>query len=641
MTLNLQKSPEQISVTVKSSSSKTVKAWESWIYECGLVTTKQSDLSDVVLWIVPSEKDLSVTDISSRKLVCVGDNNVKAMCKKEKISFISAEDLDSEEIFNSIIQIAEQRSITPPSNDLNDTLLVPIPSKTKLTKPEFDKTASGNTKRITLSRKNLRYQKKDSSNARETREPKNEFEENEPKKQFKNPRKSANKGVSENASNSDFIDFDEGKTILLGFSSGSNENRTMQTLIETATKGEYRIGAIAKSWKEMQLLLKQGEYDVVLVYKKMAGLEDNLIDNMRAIRKALVSRGDLSTRVILFEKQSQSDDYSIAAKGNLDGARIEWKTIHKLNALPECLMSNLEIEEDPFVIEEKQEEVSIKISQALVHKPLLIAAHSSGGGVGKSTSATQLAFYFRNKGYKTLLLELDQDKPSIARCTGIPKHTAGLTGWTKEDFKTEDSALLAIRRTSAYKKGLTVLPVSPITSSRQLLPFNDYTSGEVNNMMGTLLRAAQKEYQIVIADTNPILDDAAVVTILNQADVILFLMEATYIFLDSACGYLDISRQLYIDKKTKYVINKYSKNDPVPIKEIEETLETEVIQVVPVDVDGYRHAADKAKPYKPKKGNSPWDDLAENILKSCQITVVMNEGKQSFLNKFFGKRKKR
>jgi Flp pilus assembly CpaE family ATPase len=191
--------------------------------------------------------------------------------------------------------------------------------------------------------------------------------------------------------------------------------------------------------------------------------------------------------------------------------------------------------------------------------------------------------------------------------------------------------MMAIKRTAYTKNKLTVLPVSSICGTRQMLPFNDYTELEIKGMIKNLIHGALKEYQIVIVDTNPIIDDAAVNPVLKEADTILFLMEATEIFLDSACAYLDIFKRLYLENKVKYIINKHSKHDPVSIRLIEETLESDVIGVIPNDTDGYRHAAHKGKPYKPQKGVSPWSSLADELLKINQISVIMVQEKPSIL----------
>lgn len=629
-------------VFVKASDMNTQQAWESWANENGLITTKRCNSANVVLWIGPNDEELFDSEIPWEKIVCVGKEQIEPLCKENGIVFLLFDEttLDAEAIIDRINATAEKIIRRPalklaqnqnerPTDHLehNETIL-----------PKLIKKDSGNHNQTGV---NVQHQ---ALSNLETEFESEDIDE-QPETISSNVDETSKTNLQRELKITDYLledEFEQSKTILLGFSSEREKNDQMQSYIETATEGNYRVGATATSWKELKMLLKGGEYDLVIVYKKMNGLEIDLISNLKSLRKELVRRGALESRIIVFEKFNQSDDLSIAAKSTLEFENIEWLTVQKLKDLPTRLLKDPRQIEDPFVFEDDDENEmpQVQVSHALVHKPLLIATHSSGGGIGKSTGAVQLGFWFSHKGYKTLLLELDQEKPSVARSTGIPKHTQGITSWTKDDFRNEDNVLLAIKRTAHTKNKLTVLPVAPVSGTRQMLPFNDYTESEVKNMIQTLIRAARKEYQIIVVDTNPIIDDAAVNPVLREADTILFLMEATEIFLDSACGYLDLFQRLYLEDKVKYVVNKHTKSDVISIKQIEETLESEVIKVVPNDTEGYRRAAYKGKPYKPSKGPSPWQELVDDILSLNQISVMTNDGKKSFLSALFKRKRK-
>jgi len=66
-----------------------------------------------------------------------------------------------------------------------------------------------------------------------------------------------------------------------------------------------------------------------------------------------------------------------------------------------------------------------------------------------------------------------------------------------------------------------------------------------------------------------------------------------------------------------------------------------ILLEVPLDVQGYRIAADKGRPYKPKKGTSPWEQFCETVLQGLGVSIVSVSKPKGVFSKFFaGWRKK-
>lgn len=71
-------------------------------------------------------------------------------------------------------------------------------------------------------------------------------------------------------------------------------------------------------------------------------------------------------------------------------------------------------------------EQEIKISQHLGKIKYKIAVMSGKGGVGKSTVAANLAEAFKNKGYKTGILDADIHGPNIPKMLGVAGYYVGI-----------------------------------------------------------------------------------------------------------------------------------------------------------------------------------------------------------------------
>lgn len=429
----------------------------------------------------------------------------------------------------------------------------------------------------------------------------------------------------------------QSKCILAALPNKGNIGLKLQQYIHKESAGLFRVLETVDSFKHLLDVADKNKFDVILVHRKLPGLEESLVENLRTLRNSVPH-----TRIIVVE--ADADYYTSIYKGNLEDQEIEWIVIPALpGPILKILQNTEEYEAESWDVvwnPEPLQTSAITVSETKIHRPLLIATHSAGGGIGKSTTALQLSFAFVSKGYKTLIIEFDSEKPSIARGTGISPNVPGLQDWMPhEDFKNETTALAAIKRTSRQINGLYVLPVGPVSSKKALLPFYlDKESNTVNDVT-TMLNAALREFQIVIVDTNPILEDPPVFATLLRADMILYLLEGTKVFLDSTRTHLNEAEAHGIDtNRYRIILNKCTNKEPLSKREVTQTIEKPISLEVSLDIDGYRLAADKGRAYKPPKGVSPWDEYATKILTDVQLPVIEEE-KPTFFSRLF-KRKK-
>lgn len=560
-----------------------VQDWEPWLIENGFLVCPPED-AQIILWVDPDEEDWSQI-IKDRRVVVIGSSEIIDRCEAENIAHVK-------HVSNaqSIRETLEQhvKLLEMLERELRKSYT--LPPKSKVEKP---------VKRPTL----IRQSTKDTL-------PKIEeiLEEEIP------------------------VKYTNRKEILIGFPPINDTANKLSQYIQKESAGTYRVLEVSQSFAGIIRSIENGKYDVILIHRKLPGLEENLVENVQRVRDKAPS-----SRIIILEKQS--DYFTTTYKDRLDSIGVEWQIVSRL---PGPIMNILRgtIGDEGLDLEWDTEPVlttALTVTETKVHRPMLLVTHSAGGGIGKSTAAQQLGFAFASKGYKTLIIEFDPEKPSLARGTGAPANCPGLADWVPhEDFKNEANALNAIKRTSAQVNGLYVLPVGPISPKKAVLPFYLEGEGDAQHHVEIMLNAALSDFQIVIVDTNPILEDPAVFAALNRAHIIFYLMEGTKVFLDSAKAHIDEAEAHGVDlSRYRIILNKYTNKEPLSKREITQTLEKEISLEVPLDVDGYRKAADKGIPYKPPKGISPWVNYVEKFLEETQIQIINGQNKSSFFSRIF------
>ncbi len=142
----------------------------------------------------------------------------------------------------------------------------------------------------------------------------------------------------------------------------------------------------------------------------------------------------------------------------------------------------------------------------------VIQLTSSQAAEGKTTTAVILAELFAGVGRKTLLIDADVRRPSIARLLDIEKPKVGITEVMLGHSTLQNSVI------KGYHENLDILPVAErpanateLFASRQLKEF---------------IEICRNEYSLVIIDSSPVLGLADAPMLSRLVDGTIFVMEA-------------------------------------------------------------------------------------------------------------------
>lgn len=592
----VRQSDEPVSINVHG---KGAHDWESWLTQIGFQVVAREE-ANVLLWVDPEEKDWGLIASDPRSIVA-GKPEVMEKCKKKSITYVK--DVNNGEAVQRQFEFHAQAQM---ENSL-------------LTKGSGFTVPPALSSGILEKKRSLALQRK------------------------LGIRKAITEQPDKKISDEDDVVAEEyqehtRKELIIALPLVSNEVRKLQPYLQEKSAGEFRVLEMVHSFPNLMRNLDLGSFSIIVVHRDLPGLEENLVENMRQLRNE-----SFESRIIVIERES--DDYSATYKSHLKNANIEWQVIPQL---PGHLLSVLQGNISSPTIEFKWDDETVSSipyapkAITTVMSPVLFATHSTGGGIGKSTIAQQTGFVFAKMGYKTIIIELDSEKPSLLRGTGAPEDCPGLDAWVPDDFSSEGAAVAAIKRTSRQVRGLYVLPVGPISSKKAMLPFHMEASNDACQQAETLFKAALKEFQIVIVDTNPNLIDPPVFKALEMAKRIFYIMEATKVYLDSAATHLSEAYKLGVESsKYQLIINKRTDDDPVKLRAISQAMDMPILLEVPLDVQGYRIAADKGRPYKPKKGSSPWEKFCETVLQDIGVSIVSVSETKSPFAKFFARWRKK
>lgn len=573
--------------------------WEPWIQNAGFQVVGQED-ADVILWVDPEEKDFPAI-VTDPRCIVAGDSKTKALCQQKNIDYIKDVE-NSEAVQRQLEDFAQKAHEQMENASLTKSRSTTVP-------PTLPAKSAPKKHGISLQRGLTKRHLPAST-------PPQEVGELDPPQ------------------------LDQRKEIVVALPPMADGGDRLKRYIHEKSDGEYRVLEVAESFADLSRIVEKGFFEIILAHRDLLGLEHNLVENLKLLREKAPG-----TRIILIERKT--DEYSRMYKNHLDTQDIEW---HIVPELPGHLVSILKGHRESHVVfnwdDESKSIATLPAVRTKVLSPVLIAFHSAGGGVGKSTGSTQMGFTFAEMGYKTLVIELDTDKPSLLRAVGAAEDCPGLAAWNSSDFKNESTAIEAIHRTSRQVRGLYVLPVGPISPNKVVLPFHLEVAGDKKadscEQADVFYRAALREFQIVIVDTNTSPIDPPVYTALKMAKRIFYVMEATKVFLDSAEAHLEQAYTLGIELSNyRIILNKCMPSDPVSLRVITQTLELPVSQQVPLDVEGYRLAAHHGRSYKPKKGASPWRGFCETVLQDLEVPVnTVQAKKMSLINWLVAWRKK-
>ena len=142
----------------------------------------------------------------------------------------------------------------------------------------------------------------------------------------------------------------------------------------------------------------------------------------------------------------------------------------------------------------------------------VIQLTSSQASEGKSTTAVILAELFASIGRKTLLIDADLRRPSVAKLLEIEEPKAGLMEVLLDQADLKSAVIGGVH------ENLDILPVSAIPSN----PTEIFASAHLRDF----IESVRQEYSLVLFDSSPILGLADAPMLARLVDGTIFVMEA-------------------------------------------------------------------------------------------------------------------
>lgn len=137
---------------------------------------------------------------------------------------------------------------------------------------------------------------------------------------------------------------------------------------------------------------------------------------------------------------------------------------------------------------------------------------SSQAAEGKSTTTVILAELFANLGRKTLLIDADLRRPSVAKLLDVERPTLGLVEVVLGHCSLEDAIIKGVH------ENLDIVPVGAIPTN----PADILSSDEFREFIGQM----REKYSLVLIDSCPVMGLADAPILSRVADYTIFVLEA-------------------------------------------------------------------------------------------------------------------
>ena len=191
---------------------------------------------------------------------------------------------------------------------------------------------------------------------------------------------------------------------------------------------------------------------------------------------------------------------------------------------------------------------------------MTLAVYSSGGGVGKTTTAVYLATIASRHRIDTGLIELDENRSGMLTYWDRTVRHGGLDSVKPGDWS--DPQRLAATLSQM------VVPVAPHLAALAIEGTPEglqYHREQAESDLNHLYTWAQRRWGLTIYDLPATIRDYSVLHTLQTVDAILFVIEPTAIMYESSLRYLNIIQSLGsmgqdIIRKTGLVVNKIPKS---------------------------------------------------------------------------------
>ncbi|MDP4087561.1 MAG: AAA family ATPase [Bacillota bacterium] len=202
------------------------------------------------------------------------------------------------------------------------------------------------------------------------------------------------------------------------------------------------------------------------------------------------------------------------------------------------------------------------------HQKLIVVGSSGKGGTGKTTAAVNLALYYHESGYKTVLLDFDTPHGDVATMLGINDDRC-LTSWL--DIQRPLSPDYANNMLMETKNGLKVLP--SIRNARE-----DKLAD--SSKLAQVILESMKHFDIVIVDAAPHFSELTLEAY-RQATKILMVSDQSNVSLTNIYRGMKHLREQRIDtsNSTLMVNRVMKKQKDINTKYTRTTTITDVIEV--------------------------------------------------------------
>ncbi len=228
-----------------------------------------------------------------------------------------------------------------------------------------------------------------------------------------------------------------------------------------------------------------------------------------------------------------------------------------------------------------------KRQTSLTEKGALTAFINAKGGSGASFLSCNIAHMMQAQGQQeVILMDLDMQFGSLAQYLDM-KPENGVSDALKVVEELDSTALNAYLM--RHKSGLKVLGA---TTNTIRLP-----NQTPDHQLTALLNLLQKHCNQLVVDLPRMIDRTAI-NILQQANKIAVVVQQDFINLKDAVHLLGILRNelAVLDEQIVIIVNRYDKNSPIRIKDIQESLHAKNLVTVPNDYKVVLDSLNKGEP---------------------------------------------
>lgn len=366
-----------------------------------------------------------------------------------------------------------------------------------------------------------------------------------------------------------------------------------------------------------ELFTKLGVYDpdVLLVSDKLSGpfskyeLAEELTKLNKKMKIIFILRDPEDQTYIKFLKEKGIRNYFDISTTDVNNELI-----------PAILFEDVYKEELKKIVTEEVASAAeeTKTEKIYLKKEIIAVASPGGGGVGKTTVATNLAILAAEKypGINVALLDLSDEKADIAKVLNIPSEL-GLEKLKKHIKEDEFNAINILKNIEVYDVSTPNLYV--MTGIKRLIDSDVYSLGHYNYIIDVLNR----EFDLLIIDTG-FFRSTATYSAIDKATKVLFLVrdtETTVKSLDEKLKFYKNDLGLDIETKSEILMNMTVGHEDLDKRSVANIFDKEPLGEIEFNseivfaTEKYILFASKSHRKKFKKESKTLDNVLDNMFK--------------------------